>query len=146
MHAKPKSLAEKVTPNYKLNSENGCWEWLGAVHEFGHGRVWHKGKDIGAHRASWMVHIGAIPTGMCVLHKCDNPPCINPQHLFLGTRGDNNTDRCRKGRNGNCKLTEEDIKEIRSMNGTYQEISDHFDMSIGQIWRIKNGESWRHVK
>ena len=85
------------------NTESGCWEWTAGRDGHGYGKFYLHGKDIGAHRASWEIHNGKIPEaegyhGMCVLHKCDNPLCINPSHLWLGTNLDNMRDRDKKGR------------------------------------------------
>lgn len=86
----------------------GCWEWQGYCER----RRWSKYGIISmnrklyrAHRFSWMVHNGKIPKDLCVLHKCDNMKCVNPQHLFLGTRIDNNLDRDKKGRGSNGRKT-----------------------------------------
>lgn len=78
-------------------TDAGCWEWQGHRKKFGHGSFGRSGL---AHRHSWKLFRGPTPNGLCVLHKCDNPPCVNPNHLFLGTIRDNNEDRSTKGRNG----------------------------------------------
>lgn len=77
---------------------SGCVLWIGAINEFGYGSARHKGKSWPAHRLSWTVTHGPIPNGLHVLHRCDNPPCINPAHLFLGTHLDNMRDMKAKGR------------------------------------------------
>lgn len=76
----------------------GCWRWDGATDKDGYGRVRWQYVMYRAHVASWIAHNGAVPKGFCVLHKCDNPTCINPAHLWIGTVGDNNRDRNAKGR------------------------------------------------
>ena len=81
---------------------SGCWLWIGSQRR-GYGLIWDAGKQWLAHRVSWVIHSGAIPDGMHVLHKCDTPPCVNPQHLFLGTHAQNMADRDRKGRNKPCR-------------------------------------------
>ncbi len=78
--------------------ESGCWEWKRRSHTFGYGAVSFQGRNIPAHRAMWILHFGSIPDGLLVCHKCDNPPCVNPDHLFLGTSTDNNRDMLSKGR------------------------------------------------
>ena len=77
-----------------------CWNWNGGKLVEGYGRFVDRGKYVLAHRVSWEIHNGPIPEGLCVLHRCDNPPCTNPDHLFVGTHGDNARDRAAKGRNG----------------------------------------------
>lgn len=97
-----------------------------------------------AHRFSWEAHNGQIPEEMCVLHKCDTPSCVNPDHLFLGTNDDNVADRVAKGRSakgeqhGKAKLTDRQILEIRDMSGTLQEIGDYYGVHNSHISRIKN--------
>lgn len=79
-------------------SERGCWEWTGSRDDDGYGWFWMHGVNLAAHRASWIIHYGEIPAGKLVCHTCDNPPCINPNHLFVGTQQDNSTDSKVKGR------------------------------------------------
>ncbi len=114
-------------------------------------------KAIAAHRAAWMMWKGDIPEGICVLHKCDNPKCINPEHLFLGTRIDNNIDKFKKGRqsrlkgveNGKEKLNEKDIFEIREItkNKKYNvsELSRKYNVSRFCINSIIHRKSWKHI-
>lgn len=75
-----------------------CWVWTGAVGDHGYGRITEKGKRYRAHRMAWLINCGEIPEGLSVLHKCDNPSCVNPDHLFLGTQKVNIADGIQKGR------------------------------------------------
>jgi len=80
------------------SGNNPCWEWTAGKFTDGYGCFHFEGKEIGAHRVAWMLHNGPIPEDRMVCHTCDNPGCVNPSHLFLGTATDNNHDRDRKGR------------------------------------------------
>lgn len=94
----PSVLAAQLLDN-SVTAENGCREWTGLRDAHGYGRVYvGNGKVELAHRVSWRLNRGEIPPGLCVLHQCDNPPCWWPEHLFLGTRGDNCRDMVSKGR------------------------------------------------
>lgn len=97
---------------------DSCWEWTAGKTRDGYGefRINAKDRSQRVHRISWFLHFGEIPKGLCVLHKCDNIPCVNPDHLWLGTINDNNIDRDVKGRNGylnriHCKNGHEYTKE-----------------------------------
>ena len=90
---------------YVFVEESGCWRWTGAVSkrrknkdERWYGRFWFKNKNMSAHRLSWIIHIGEIPKGLIICHKCDNTRCVNPAHLFVGTQQDNVTDMINKNR------------------------------------------------
>lgn len=91
-------IAERFWPRVQKGGPGECWEWMGGRFPTGYGACWDGDRTGKAHRISWEMAHGSIPNGMCVLHRCDNPPCVNPDHLFLGTIDDNNRDMMAKGR------------------------------------------------
>lgn len=130
----------------------GCWEWDGGLgSSAGYGQYTVNYKNFLAHRVSYTTFYGDIPQGMCVLHKCDNRACVNPYHLFLGTKGQNNKDRATKDRS--CmgiahplhKLTEQDILEIRKSLLSSRKIAKVYGVSPTLIKNIRNYITWRHV-
>lgn len=145
----------------KVIKTEGCWNWIGCkIGKMGYGqfRFVKNGKiQNRAHRVSWIIHNGEIPDGLLVLHKCDNPLCVRPDHLFLGTDLDNATDRMKKGRftppigerNGRAKLNQSDVLEIRRLyyGGMYQSmIAERFGVSQCIVSNILTGKSWKHIK
>lgn len=137
---------------------DGCWEWQGGRFRAQYGRHVSSGPLSQAHRASWIFFNGPIPSGLFVCHRCDNPPCCNPDHLFLGTHQDNMVDCLRKGRankrpargakNGRAKLTETQVREIRrlSAGGTRNcEIAPMFGISQKTVWGVVNRQTWSYV-
>jgi hypothetical protein len=137
---------------------NGCHEWNGARTKGGYPRVDFEGRGYYAHRLVLESKIGKLKPGICALHSCDNPPCINPNHIFAGTKKDNSEDMTQKGRwgnrpmpgssNGFSKLTEAKVKRMRWMKGcgkSYREIGLIFGVAASTAgYAVKYG--WRHVK
>jgi hypothetical protein len=92
------TVQENFWGNVSIDKDDKCWEWKRGRRKSGYGKLWYNGKTTLAHRVAWLKTYGPIPEGLCVLHKCDNPPCVNPSHLFLGTNKDNSRDKENKGR------------------------------------------------
>ena len=137
-----------------IGNPDECWEWQGGLDYHGYGQLWMNGTHHGAHRLAWEYFIGPIPEGFCVLHHCDNPPCCNPNHLFLGTREDNFRDMVRKNRhgksrgshNGNSKLTKDKVRRIRQfyVTGKYnqRDLAAQFGVTQPLIGYIVRREIW----
>lgn len=89
------------------SDDEGCWEWSGHRDKNGYGTLAISSRPVGAHRVSWTINYGPIPDGLCVLHRCDNPPCVRPDHLFLGTSQDNTIDMIRKNRQVDRRILRE---------------------------------------
>lgn len=92
------SMIDKLTNKILINQITDCWEWTAGVNNLGYGMIRDEKRMRLAHRVSYEEHVGKIPPGMCVCHTCDNPSCINPQHLWLGTRKQNTQDMIDKQR------------------------------------------------
>lgn len=161
-------LADRVQHLRRLESSSipepnsGCWLWLGAstsagygLFPFGGGR---RSQRVGAHRASYTLHCGDIPDGMLVCHRCDNPSCVNPAHLFLGSHGDNAADRNKKGRSkgqakgashSRAKITERQAQEVIALAAsgliTHAEIAQRLNVSTSIVALIATGASWKHL-
>ena len=145
-------LGYKLDGKYSI-IENGCWEWKGGKNQRGYGQVREGGKFYRAHRVSYAYHFGEIAQGLLVCHKCDNPPCINPEHLFLGTNADNMSDCARKGRaaglknkgskNGRAVLSDKDVVEILSSTESQRVLASKYGVSKSAIAMLKTGKTWR---
>jgi hypothetical protein len=133
---------------FVIKEENDCWEWSGSKVN-GYANFNHRGKIMKAHRASWIIHHGAIPLSMFVLHKCDVPHCTNPDHLFLGTHTDNMRDMAKKHRTGvRCKLTITQVHEIKNLltlGVSMVRLAKKYNVSANAIWEIKHGVSWKRA-
>ncbi len=117
----------------------------------GYGKFWIDNRQYRAHRVSWNIHFGDIPKGLLVLHKCDNPSCVNPSHLFLGTNEDNTRDMVLKNRNtGNKRLSETDVLTIRALfhwsKFSTVEIAKEYGMTNPNIHLIVKGKSWKSLR
>jgi len=142
-------VIEKLWRNVDVRSDNECWVWTGKTANFGYGIIQHRrGYALRAHRVSWIIKHGQIPPGMVICHKCDNPPCVNPSHLFLGTKQENTNDMVRKGRmkkppvrfgeqHHRATIPNSEIERIRASNETYGSIAAKYGVSPKTIYRIK---------
>lgn len=130
----------------KVNVTTDCWEWKGATTATGYGNFWFEGRQVLAHRMSFSLFKGKIPEGLVVMHMCDNPNCVNPAHLSLGTHSDNTQDCIKKGRFiGNTKLTPEVIRQIREAEGTQRQIAKRFGVSQTHVSDIRSGKKRRYT-
>jgi hypothetical protein len=153
---KYKTNHERFYSRVKKNGSD-CWSWTGAKNRMGYGCVYFDGSVGYAHRLSYQVNIGAIPEGMHVCHKCDNPGCVNPGHLFIGTAKDNQRDASRKGRKvgnpagrpvGGSKLTFEQAIQIRAeLEAGFSKklIAKRYKVSTGTILNIQRGITFKEV-
>jgi hypothetical protein len=155
---KPKPVAERFWSKVDKKGPLDCWEWTAGLRRHGYGQF---NVDTGrrsrpAHRIAWELHYGPIHEGLHVLHRCDNPPCCNPAHLFLGTHIDNVADMMAKKRNwtprgdksGMAKLSQDDIAYLfeRTRAGDAQaRLAEHFGVSSSTISRILSGKRWAHA-
>ena len=138
-------MSEKFFSKVSIDP-GGCHLWTASKDKNGYGGIKIAGKQLRAPRVAWEIEYGPIPKGMCVLHKCDTPACVNPEHLFLGTMADNMADKINKGRGGvgghNAKLRLPDVFEIRKSSLTDRELSERYGVGRTTIWAVRNGQNW----
>jgi hypothetical protein len=160
--AKPKPLSDRFWPKVDVRGPDDCWTWTGSLDSGGYGQIStiHGGKPMRASRVSWELVNGPIPDGLHVLHKCDNRPCCNPGHLFLGTNRDNVADMHSKGRarGGSipgeahpcAKLSESEASAIlfltHATRFTHAQIGAQFGVDRSTVRLIFLGKKWAHLR
>ncbi len=156
-------IQERFWAKVRKGGPDECWEWVGATKQGGYGlfgksNVTNTSSRL-AHRVSFEISNGKIPKHICVLHRCDNPPCVNPNHLFLGSHRDNTQDMIEKGRwrggikprgqaHPNSKLTEQNVFDIKyrlSIGEPVRAIAKIYGVSFGLISHIKRGRAWSYL-
>ena len=152
--SKKTSLEEKFAAGRGEPNARGCIEWTALRTTQGYGLTSHNGRNIRAHRAAWIIARGEIPAGLVVCHSCDNPPCVNVEHLFLGTVQDNNADKIQKGRHARgvthpqAKIHDDTVVGIRAM---YDEgfsiaaIAEEVGLSQAHVRKTIRGVNWSHL-
>ena len=161
------SVQDRFWSRVDTRGYNECWNWLGLRTKLGYGRFWvgtgpNTGYVFKAHRVAYKIWYGPLfDQSKSVCHHCDNPSCVNPKHLFVGTDLDNQRDAVRKGRHSTQitnamrrrgtahylhKLNDEIVREIRMSTEPQRKIAARYKTSQAQVWRIKNWQAWAHVK
>lgn len=150
-------LKELFRSGVQEGAPDDCWEWQGSRMSTGYGYVSLHGEQTLAHRLSWEIAHGPIPDGVEICHHCDNKPCVNPGHLFMGTHADNMRDASRKGllpvlkgeQHGRAKLSRSQVLEIRRRYAeqyiTQQELADEYGVAGRTMCQVVRGETWKHL-
>lgn len=134
----------------RTGGADGCWPWTGAISS-GYGSLKIDGVTHRAHKVAWEQRNGPVPAGLLLRHRCDNPPCINPNHMQLGTDADNAADKvarqrsARGERNAKAALTAMAILEIRASSEPRAVLAKRFDTTVYNISKILRGVTWRHL-
>lgn len=151
---KKKPLFDRFMKRVSPEPNSGCWLWFGSGTNDGYGQIGIDGRNHLAHRISFELHYGKISPDTKVLHSCDLPCCVNPEHLFLGTQADNMADMVKKKRHarlrgeahGRAKLTDDDVRTIRRFSGrTHAAIAADFGVSDVLVSQILSGKIWSHI-
>jgi|SRR6188508_1684736 len=147
-----KSYSKKFDDFILPEPNSGCWLWNGGGYETrGYWRIVVNGKKTLVHRLAYERHRGSIPHGLCVCHTCDMRCCVNPEHLFLGTKAENNADRDQKGRQprgediGLAKLTAEQVLAIRASTDTERALGREYGVAHCTIGSIRRRTTWTHL-
>lgn len=141
-------LKDRLMSKFSV-AENGCWIWNGHKNDVGYPMIWKDGKAVRAHREMYKLFVGELDENKVVCHKCDTPSCVNPDHLFSGTRLDNNRDAVSKNRqafgerNGHARLSNEQVEAIRQDTRSQSKIAIEYKISQSHVSRIKSREAWR---
>lgn len=144
-HERLMALVERGAPDE-------CWEFTSPRNRHGYGRIGYQREAWLAHRLAYATWVGPIPDGAVVCHTCDNPPCCNPAHLFIGTQLDNIADMARKGRARRgervptSKLTEADVRAIRADTRLQSVIAADYGIDHSAVWKIQKGTRWGWVQ
>jgi len=151
---KSRPLSERFWEKVNVRGSEECWPWLAATKQGGYGRIsGERGEPQLSHRVAYKLAVGTIPDGLVVCHRCDNPSCVNPSHLYLGTQADNLCDMRSKGR-GNpprgsrhpkARLTEELARAIRHDPRSHRQIARELGIGKSTIGMVKAGITWTHV-
>ena len=158
MHAhkgrQARPLAERFWEKVEVGGQDECWTWLASTKQGGYGKIMgDDGRFYLAHRVAYEMLIGDIPAGLLLCHRCDNPACVNPAHMFIGTQADNLKDMRSKGRgNPPCgtrhpraRLTEQLVTQIRSDLRSHRQLAKVLGISKSAIGMAKAGVTWKHV-
>jgi hypothetical protein len=159
-HYKKRPVAERFWSHVAIGLPDECWEWQAARYKYGHGKTAISNHSIQAHRLAYELTYGTIPDGLLICHKCNNPPCCNPQHLYAGTYTDNMQDSIKAGtahylppmigqQNPRAKLTNESVQLIRKLyaeGGIFiSYLAKRFNVSSTTIAKIVHSETWIHL-
>lgn len=152
-----KTISERLLEKCIPEPNTGCWLWEGLPNAAGYGRLNIEGTPTFAHRLSHQEFKGPVPADLCVLHQCDTPACVNPDHLRVGTKADNSREMKERNRKrgpenaargeraGLAKLTEADVSQIRDDSRTLKAIAADYGVHFSVIWDVKKRVTWRHV-
>ena len=145
-------LIERFWPKVdKSAGLEGCWIWKACTQKDGYGQFWVNGGMLQAHRVAYELVIGPIPKGLEILHKCDNPPCVNPFHLWAGTQSENILDSMHKGRqggelSGTSKLKSFQVAEIKRSNLPPYRLAEFYHVDSSTIQDILHGRTWSRIR
>ena len=146
------TLQERFLARVEPVTESGCWIWVGWKGPRGYGGVYRNHRRLYAHRVAWELYHGEIPKGLCVLHQCDVPCCVNPDHLFLGSHKDNMRDMVLKNRstrgsrNPSARLTEESATKIKlATNRSTLSLAKQYGVSQLTVWKVRTRRTWKHL-